>query len=86
MSKERRLGRGLQALLGATSESSESSSTQRPSAQTPTPASEDQILRIPIDQIEENPFQPRTAFSESEIDSLAESLQAHDILLAVSHL
>ena len=83
MSKERRLGRGLQALLGATSESSESSessSTQRPSAQTPTPASEDQILRIPIDQIEENPFQPRTAFSESEIDSLAESLQAHDIL------
>lgn len=83
MSKERRLGRGLQALLGATSESSESSesnSTRQTSAQSPTPASEDQILRIPIDQIDENPFQPRTAFSESEIDSLAESLQAHDIL------
>lgn len=80
MSKERRLGRGLQALLGATSESSESTSAQRPSTQTPTSASEDQILRIPIDQIDENPFQPRTSFSESEIDSLAESLQAHDIL------
>ncbi|MFL2871180.1 MAG: ParB/RepB/Spo0J family partition protein [Pirellulaceae bacterium] len=86
MSKDRRLGRGLQALLGATSESSEASESesskaqQPPTAQAPVHANADQILRIPIDQIDENPFQPRTAFSETEINSLAESLQAHDIL------
>lgn len=80
MSKDRRLGRGLQALLGATTESSESSNAQQQPAQSPVQHGEDQILRIPVDQIDENPFQPRTTFSETEIDSLAESLQAHDIL------
>lgn len=81
MSKDRRLGKGLQALLGATTDARGSNTeSDHPAPQTPKVPLEDQILRIPVDQIDENPFQPRTSFSESEIDSLAESLQAHDIL------
>jgi ParB family chromosome partitioning protein len=38
------------------------------------------LLQLPIDQIEENPFQPRRDFSQTEIASLAESLREHDML------
>lgn len=33
-----------------------------------------------VDEIQENPFQPRRDFSEAEIASLAESLKTHDML------
>src|SRR5436305_2010723 len=38
------------------------------------------LLQLSVDEIEENPFQPRRAFSEAEIASLAESLKEHDML------
>ncbi len=41
---------------------------------------EEGLLRLSVHEIEENPFQPRREFSESEIASLAESLKDHDIL------
>ena len=41
------------------------------------------ILRLPIGEIEDNPFQPRREFSEPEIASLAESLKEHDLLQPV---
>jgi len=41
------------------------------------------MIRIPIADIEENPFQPRREFSEVEIASLAESLKDHDLLQPV---
>jgi ParB family chromosome partitioning protein len=37
-------------------------------------------LQLPVDGIEENPFQPRRDFSQAEISSLAESLKEHDML------
>jgi ParB family transcriptional regulator, chromosome partitioning protein len=44
------------------------------------PPAEEGLLRLSVHEIEENPFQPRREFSESEIASLAESLKDHDIL------
>jgi len=38
------------------------------------------LLQLNVHDIEENPFQPRRDFSESEIGSLAESLIEHDML------
>jgi ParB family chromosome partitioning protein len=38
------------------------------------------LLQLPVLQIQENPFQPRRVFSESEIASLSESLKEHDML------
>ena len=46
-----------------------------------TPSSETSgLLQLPLSEIEENPFQPRREFSETEIISLAESLKEHDLL------
>lgn len=107
MNKNRRLGRGLEALLNAGWDSAE---VQAPQAETSlSPASFSQpiagghsavemappaagapagatataaadTIRVNVYDIEENPFQPRREFSESEIASLAESLKDHDIL------
>jgi ParB family chromosome partitioning protein len=97
VSKDRRLGRGLAALLGtpledelhaeaiaSTAGSGAVSVSQGPTAdpQIPTSASGG-LLQLPVDRIEENPFQPRRDFSEVEIASLAESLKEHDMLQPV---
>ena len=127
MSKNRRLGRGLSALLGtdppATSPPAEepqspepvAGSTAKPAATTkrqridpaakaPTSGPKNAALRaapatasspslekqpgdvellLSVNLIEENPFQPRRVFGESEIASLAESLKEHDLLQPV---
>src|ERR1051325_11074904 len=105
MSKDRRLGRGLAALLGAPLFDEQNSSPASgafvtepivsaltpPIASTPTglapaptpdrPAgASGALLQLSVDEIEENPFQPRRDFSEAEIASLAESLKEHDML------
>jgi ParB family chromosome partitioning protein len=44
------------------------------------PDASNDMLNLSVYEIEDNPFQPRRVFSESEIASLAESLKEHDIL------
>lgn len=115
MNKERRLGRGLAALLGTPLEDEVlsapaparrdiaavtspagpaqisdsgidlSASATGPLANQHTPASTEPggLLQLPVDEIEENPFQPRREFSDVEIASLAESLKEHDMLQPV---
>ena len=95
MTKERRLGRGLAALLGASIDDVESPSdlamTSRDgdaaygadSAHVDGAAIRREApdsLYLDVHEIEENPFQPRRDFSETEIASLAESLKEHDML------
>ena len=46
-------------------------------------ASRGELLHLRVDEISENPFQPRRDFSDSEIASLAESLKEHDLLQPV---
>jgi ParB family chromosome partitioning protein len=62
-----RLGRGLAALLGDVA--------MRPNAQGGT-----SVGAIPIDQIDANPFQPRSDFNPDELESLAESIRVQGIL------
>jgi len=38
------------------------------------------VLTIPIEQIDRNPEQPRTEFSESDLQDLAQSIRAHGVL------
>ena len=103
MSKDRRLGRGLAALLGTPLEDEVARrrrSRSRAPATAACRATLDRLLhrrrlaepidagharpaaclQLPVDEIEENPFQPRRDFSEAEIASLAESLKEHDML------
>ncbi|MEE2684833.1 MAG: ParB/RepB/Spo0J family partition protein [Planctomycetota bacterium] len=94
MSKKRRLGRGLAELLAVDPDPQHEKApadTGTPNlkiADTPAPArpseleqpQEGDLLELAVDQIQDNPFQPRRMFHEAEIASLAESLKAHDIL------
>lgn len=70
------LGRGLSALL-----------PQRPTAAVPQsapdsapPPGSQQVLSLPIEQIEPNPLQPRSIFDAQHLEELAKSIEAHGII------
>lgn len=78
MTKERRLGRGLEALLGrAPEEFNERPEGATASAASGSSANSDQVSVYEIDR---NPYQPRRDFDEAEIDSLADSIQQHGMI------
>jgi ParB family chromosome partitioning protein len=66
---KRRLGRGLEALLGREEGGFE-----------PSSGDTHELLKIAVDQIDPNPFQPRRHFDPDEIASLADSLRQHGML------
>lgn len=71
----RRLGRGLNALLGGTVPDTPSNEPQADAEAAQTPASE-----ISVELIERNPFQPRKDFDKDSLLELAESLMTHGVL------
>ena len=73
--KDRRLGKGLAALLG-TPLDEEGNPIVDADGNTPGV----QTLELPVDQVENNPFQPRREFNQDEIASLAESIKNHQQL------
>jgi ParB family chromosome partitioning protein len=69
MSETRRLGRGLEALLGPTTrEQAEASGAFR---------------ELPMASVRPNPFQPRTRMDEGPLDELVASIQASGLLQPV---
>jgi ParB family chromosome partitioning protein len=71
-SNKRRLGRGLDALLGRENGGFEATSLDTA-----------ELLHLPVDQIDPNPFQPRRVFDPAEIAALADSLRLHGMLQPV---
>lgn len=72
---ERRLGRGLESLLGtAAHEQHEQFATARAPGATETPR------KAPVAHIRPNPLQPRSTFTERELDELTDSIRAVGIL------
>lgn len=80
MTKKKALGRGLNALL-SDSNVDERLETDLPVAHT-TPAGG--ILDIPVEQIEVNPFQPRTHFDREALQELADSIKVHGIIQPIT--
>jgi ParB family transcriptional regulator, chromosome partitioning protein len=81
VTRKKRLGRGLEALLNATSEPVQGNMALAEEYDFESQiGGSDRVMHLSVHEIEENPFQPRRDFSESEINSLAESLKEHDIL------
>ena len=75
MAKQRRLGRGLEALLAkAPLETAGEASADAPATE---PGG---LPQIPVEQIDANPHQPRIDFDEQEIARLAESIQEHGLI------
>ena len=94
--QERRLGRGLAALLGTEDDGAPAVVPMNPDAvlaprrrdepaadEDTSPKGSTNILHLNVNEIEDNPFQPRREFHEEEIDSLAESLKEHQMLQPV---
>ena len=84
MTRKKRLGRGLEALLNTAgdpvNEPSVSIAGQIGDPESEPVTESPDIVHLSVYEIEDNPFQPRRVFSEPEIASLAESLKEHDIL------
>lgn len=64
---KRRLGRGLEALLG-------------PSPTTSEAAADGTLVQLPVGQIRPNPYQPRRSFDDEALNDLAGSLTASGLL------
>ncbi|MCA9082890.1 MAG: ParB/RepB/Spo0J family partition protein [Planctomycetaceae bacterium] len=71
---KRRLGRGLNALLGNDRE--ETSHAPQPAIRLHSPEQDE----ISVELLERNPFQPRREFEQEAIDELAESIRKHGVL------
>ena len=90
MSKQQRgLGKGLSALLGT---DADISSIRKPvdyvnkevvSHDKPKTPSAD-ILRIPVDLIEPNPYQPRMNFNQEALDELADSIKTLGLIQPIT--
>lgn len=90
MTREKRLGRGLEALLGRVGAPEAGFERELAAVGVGTAGTQDQVeeggrpgteLRsVSVFEIEKNPFQPRRDFDEEEIGRLADSLQQHGLL------
>ena len=78
MNKERRLGRGLEALLGRPADSY---APREVAASSPAAAPvEGGLVNVSVYEIDRNPYQPRRDFDDAELGSLADSIQEHGLL------
>ena len=89
MSKlQRGLGKGLSALLGDAGELEQLSAPVGYVNKEVVGASEPQdtadILRIPVDMIEPNPFQPRMSFDQDALQELAASIKTFGLIQPIT--
>ncbi|MFO0897314.1 MAG: ParB/RepB/Spo0J family partition protein [Pirellulales bacterium] len=77
MTKERRLGRGLEALLGRPAGALIEDFEPQPEA---LAQGDKGLVRLSVYEVDPNPYQPRRDFDDSEIISLCESLKEHGLL------
>jgi ParB family transcriptional regulator, chromosome partitioning protein len=88
MSKKKALGRGLSALLSdsPTDEKLEMDNfpVSTPTSSTPPPVPDSGMTEIPLEEIEVNPFQPRSHFDQEALLELAESIQVHGIIQPIT--
>lgn len=80
------LGRGLNALLEA-NDTSDRQREKQHATNTVIAASANQagvVINIPLEQIEVNPFQPRTTFEEESLNELADSIKIHGVIQPIT--
>jgi len=77
--KKNKLGMGLSALLGDSNILEEVNINKSPQKQN-IKNSNREIIKIPVENISVNPFQPRHFFSDEAINELSESIKAKGLL------
>ncbi len=79
--KKQALGKGIRALLNTIDEEMKTTADGVPAV---SGQSVNSNIRIPVDQIEVNPKQPRHDFDEKALQELSESIKLHDIIQPVT--
>ena len=79
--KKQALGKGIRALLSSIDEELSTTAEGVPAVSGQTSGT---IARIPLDQLEVNPKQPRRDFDEKALKELAESIKLHDIIQPIT--
>ncbi len=74
------LGRGLSALL----EANDTSAKVKERSNSPVLLQAGAVINIPLEQIEVNPFQPRTTFEEESLNELADSIKIHGVIQPIT--
>ena len=77
------LGRGLGALLEANDTSTDPVRQKQAVSVVPA-ATGTVVMNIPLEQIEVNPFQPRTTFEEESLNELADSIKVHGVIQPIT--
>jgi ParB family transcriptional regulator, chromosome partitioning protein len=70
----RALGKGLSALLGPRSPSAEPVAPAEPQPHT------EELLQVPVDQIDPNPLQARTVFQTEKLQELSQSIKVNGVI------
>ncbi|REJ68883.1 MAG: ParB/RepB/Spo0J family partition protein [Planctomycetota bacterium] len=78
MNRERRLGRGLEALLSQGGQDASEGQLEHEAHAATQPG--ESLLKLNVYEIDTNPYQPRTEFDADEIANLAESIKQHGLL------
>ena len=89
MSKQQRgLGKGLGALLGSDADLSQIRKpvgyVNKEVVRNDQPQDTSDILRIPVDMIEPNPFQPRMSFDQEALEELADSIRTLGLIQPIA--
>ena len=89
MSKQQRgLGKGLGALLGGDTDLSQIRKpvgyVNKEAVRNEPPQDTSDILRIPVDLIEPNPFQPRMSFDQEALEELADSIRTLGLIQPIT--
>lgn len=81
--KKQALGKGIRALLNTIDEEMDSGDEK---AAPPSVSGQNtgNIVRIPLEQIQVNPKQPRRDFDETALKELSESIKLHDIIQPIT--
>jgi ParB family chromosome partitioning protein len=84
VSKDRRLGKGLAALLSdsieATAGDGNATGPKVPSTTADCPKTSFGFTVLAVSEIDDNPYQPRRHFEEEQLAALSQSLKQHDLL------
>lgn len=79
--KKQALGKGIRALLNTIDEELKTTADGVPAVSGQNTGT---VLRIPVDQIEVNPKQPRHDFDPDALKELSESIRLHDIIQPIT--
>jgi ParB family chromosome partitioning protein len=89
MSKQQRgLGRGLGALLGGDTDLNQIRKpvgyVNKEVVKSDPPQDTSDILRVPVDMIEPNPYQPRMSFDQEALEELADSIRTLGLIQPIT--